>query len=132
MRLVKPAQPQVRQAISRIWRRAWRSSGLTSACWWVLSPCRQLQGSWAPKHGQSGKSHASTADCQQCCSSGHRASCLVRSLSSSRVSIRFTVYHAAARAQVASAFSQMLNLHNLSEEISNAQIEKASRIGEVS
>jgi hypothetical protein len=33
--------------------------------------------------------------------------------------------------QVASAFSQMLNLHNLSEEISNAQIEKASRIGEV-
>ncbi len=34
--------------------------------------------------------------------------------------------------QVASAFSQMLNLHNLSEEISNAQIEKASRIGEVS
>lgn len=26
----------------------------------------------------------------------------------------------------------MLNLHNLSEEISNAQIEKASRIGEVS
>lgn len=38
----------------------------------------------------------------------------------------------AGRAQVASAFSQMLNLHNLSEEISNAQIEKASRIGEVS
>ncbi len=32
---------------------------------------------------------------------------------------------------MASAFSQMLNLHNLSEEISNAQIEKASRIGEV-
>lgn len=35
------------------------------------------------------------------------------------------------RVLVASAFSQMLNLHNLSEEISNAQIEKASRIGEM-
>jgi phosphoenolpyruvate carboxylase len=35
------------------------------------------------------------------------------------------------RVLVASAFSQMLNLHNLSEEISNAQIEKASRIGEI-
>ena len=39
--------------------------------------------------------------------------------------------HQAIVIQVASAFSQMLNLHNLSEEISNAQIEKASRIGEV-
>lgn len=33
--------------------------------------------------------------------------------------------------QVASAFSQMLNLHNLSEEISSAQTERAARMGEV-
>lgn len=33
--------------------------------------------------------------------------------------------------QVSSAFSQMLNLHNLSEEISNAQTERAARMGEV-
>ena len=33
--------------------------------------------------------------------------------------------------QVSSAFSQMLNLHNLSEEISSAQTEKAARMGEV-
>ena len=33
--------------------------------------------------------------------------------------------------QVASAFSQMLNLHNLSEDISNAQSERAARMGEV-
>ncbi|KAK9814631.1 hypothetical protein WJX72_009042 [[Myrmecia] bisecta] len=32
---------------------------------------------------------------------------------------------------VASAFSQMLNLHNLSEDISNAQAERAARMGEV-
>lgn len=32
---------------------------------------------------------------------------------------------------VASAFSQMLNLHNLSEDISNAQSERAARMGEV-
>ncbi len=34
--------------------------------------------------------------------------------------------------QVSSAFSQMLNLHNLSEDISNAQSERAARMGEVS
>jgi hypothetical protein len=34
-------------------------------------------------------------------------------------------------AQVSSCFSQLLNLHNLSEEISNAQLERAVRIGEV-
>lgn len=33
--------------------------------------------------------------------------------------------------QVASAFSQMLNLHNLSEDISNAHSERAARMGEV-
>jgi hypothetical protein len=33
--------------------------------------------------------------------------------------------------QVSSAFSQMLNLHNLSEDISNAQSERAARMGEV-
>ena len=33
--------------------------------------------------------------------------------------------------QVSSCFSQLLNLHNLSEEISNAQLERAVRIGEV-
>lgn len=38
----------------------------------------------------------------------------------------------AAILQVASAFSQMLNLHNLSENISNAQQERAARMGEVS
>ncbi|EIE27459.1 PEPCase 1 [Coccomyxa subellipsoidea C-169] len=32
---------------------------------------------------------------------------------------------------VSSCFSQLLNLHNLSEEISNAQLERAVRIGEV-
>lgn len=32
---------------------------------------------------------------------------------------------------VSSAFSQMLNLHNLSEDISNAQAERAARMGEV-
>ncbi|KAL0034136.1 hypothetical protein WJX79_011096 [Trebouxia sp. C0005] len=32
---------------------------------------------------------------------------------------------------VSSAFSQMLNLHNLSEDISNAQSERAARMGEV-
>ena len=35
------------------------------------------------------------------------------------------------RLQVSSCFSQLLNLHNLSEEISNAQLERAVRIGEV-
>ena len=34
--------------------------------------------------------------------------------------------------QVSSCFSQLLNLHNLSEEISSAQLERAVRIGEVS
>ena len=34
-------------------------------------------------------------------------------------------------AQVSSCFSQLLNLHNLSEEISSAQLERAVRIGEV-
>lgn len=34
--------------------------------------------------------------------------------------------------QVSSAFSQLLNLHNLTEEISNAQHERAVRMGEVS
>ena len=33
--------------------------------------------------------------------------------------------------QVSSAFSQLLNLHNLSEEISSAQLERAVRMGEV-
>ena len=33
--------------------------------------------------------------------------------------------------QVSSCFSQLLNLHNLSEEISSAQLERAVRIGEV-
>lgn len=33
--------------------------------------------------------------------------------------------------QVSSAFSQLLNLHNLTEEISNAQHERAVRMGEV-
>lgn len=33
--------------------------------------------------------------------------------------------------QVSSAFSQMLNLHNLSEDIGNAQQEKAARMGQV-
>lgn len=33
--------------------------------------------------------------------------------------------------QVASAFSQLLNLHNLTEEIITARVEKAQRIGEV-
>lgn len=37
-----------------------------------------------------------------------------------------------AGAQVSSAFSQMLNLHNLSEDIGNAQQEKAARMGQVS
>ena len=32
--------------------------------------------------------------------------------------------------QVSSAFSQLLNLHNLSEEISSAQLERAVRMGE--
>jgi hypothetical protein len=32
---------------------------------------------------------------------------------------------------VSSCFSQLLNLHNLSEEISNAQLERAVRVGEV-
>jgi len=36
-----------------------------------------------------------------------------------------------ARRQVSSAFSQLLNLHNLSEEISSAQLERAVRMGEV-
>ena len=40
------------------------------------------------------------------------------------------LYNAVA-AQVSSCFSQLLNLHNLSEEISNAQLERAVRIGEV-
>lgn len=34
--------------------------------------------------------------------------------------------------QVSSAFSQLLNLHNLTEEIGNAQQERAIRMGEVS
>lgn len=34
--------------------------------------------------------------------------------------------------QVSSAFSQLLNLHNLTEEISNAQHERAVRMGEAS
>ena len=34
--------------------------------------------------------------------------------------------------QVSSAFSQLLNLHNLTEEISSAQHERAVRMGEVS
>ena len=33
--------------------------------------------------------------------------------------------------QISSAFSQLLNLHNLSEEISQAQHERAVRMGEV-
>ncbi len=33
--------------------------------------------------------------------------------------------------QVASAFSQLLNLHNLTEEIITARVEKAARMGEV-
>ena len=34
-------------------------------------------------------------------------------------------------AQVSSAFSQLLNLHNLTEETITARVEKAQRIGEV-
>ena len=40
--------------------------------------------------------------------------------------------HDVAELQVSSAFSQMLNLHNLSEDISNAQSGRAARMGEVS
>lgn len=36
------------------------------------------------------------------------------------------------RLQVASAFSHMLNLHNLTEEVSNTKQEHAMRLGEVS
>jgi phosphoenolpyruvate carboxylase len=39
--------------------------------------------------------------------------------------------NASLRLQVSSCFSQLLNLHNLSEEISSAQLERAVRIGEV-
>lgn len=34
--------------------------------------------------------------------------------------------------QVASSFSHMLNLHNLTEEVANTQTERAGRMGEVS
>ena len=33
--------------------------------------------------------------------------------------------------QVASSFSHMLNLHNLTEEVANTQTERAGRMGEV-
>lgn len=59
------------------------------------------------------------------CSASHFAS-------SQLVSCRNSELPKRAFLQVSSAFSQMLNLHNLSEDISNAQSEKAARMGEVS
>ena len=49
----------------------------------------------------------------------------------SRHMLASTQYKLLILLQVSSCFSQLLNLHNLSEEISSAQLERAVRIGEV-
>ena len=74
--------------------------------------------------------HDSPGEMWQLVSAGAHGRGAHSAISLPRLSSGFRI-HPCHLPQVSSAFSQLLNLHNLSEEISSAQLERAVRMGEV-